>query len=125
MTARTITNSRLVDWAKLDNITVTLPIDLDDLTPWGTQAVTNVSDTYAILTTDWTVNCTENSFTLTLPTAVWISGKIYNLKNSGSGTITLNTTSSQKIDGYTSGSLSLSQFDNYQVQSDWINWIIL
>ena len=35
MTARTITNSRLVDWAKLDNITVTLPIDLDDLTPWG------------------------------------------------------------------------------------------
>ena len=29
MTARTITNSRLVDGAKLDNITVTVPIDLD------------------------------------------------------------------------------------------------
>ncbi len=31
MTARTITNSRLVDGAKLDNITVTAPINLDNV----------------------------------------------------------------------------------------------
>lgn len=31
MTARTIANSRLIDGAKLDNITVTSPIDLDSV----------------------------------------------------------------------------------------------
>ena len=33
--------------------------------------------------TDYTIDCTANSFTVTLPTAVGITGRIYNIKNSG------------------------------------------
>jgi hypothetical protein len=41
--------------------------------------------------TDYTVDCTANSFTVTLPTAIGITGRIYNIKNSGTGTITVAT----------------------------------
>jgi len=75
--------------------------------------------------TDSTVNCTANSFTVTLPTAVGISGRIYNIKNSGTGVITIATTSSQTIDGQASSAITLNQYDNLTVQSNNANWIIL
>jgi hypothetical protein len=56
---------------------------------------------------------------------VGATGQIYNLKNSGTGTITLNTTSSQTIDGSASGALTMVQYDAIPVQSDGANWMIL
>ena len=73
--------------------------------------------------TDYTVDCTANSFAVTLPTAVGIQGRIYNIKNTGTGTITVNTTSSQTIDGETSQ--TLNQGDSMLVQSTNSNWIII
>lgn len=80
---------------------------------------------YTLDATDFTVNCTANSFDITFPTAVGIEGRIYVVKNVGTGTITLKTTSSQTIDGNASATLTLAQWDSIMVQSDNANWIII
>lgn len=71
---------------------------------------------------DYQIECTANSFTVTLPTAVGIQGKMFSIKNSGTGTITVTTTSSQTIDGQLTQ--LLSQYDNLVVMSNNVNWII-
>lgn len=72
---------------------------------------------------DFTVECTANSFVITLPSAIGIKGKIYNLLNIGSGVITIDTSLSQTINGIASGILTLVQYDNIIVQSNGSNWI--
>ena len=62
---------------------------------------------YTVSATDYFVICTTNSFTVTLPTAVGITGRVYIIKNGTSGkTITLATTGSQTIDGSSPGTIS-------------------
>jgi hypothetical protein len=78
---------------------------------------------YTLTTTDYQVECTANSFTITLPTAVGVTGQIYSIKNSGTGTITVATTSSQTIDG--NSTQPLIQWENLVVMSNGANWIIL
>jgi hypothetical protein len=80
---------------------------------------------YTLTGSDRLINCTSGTFTLTLPTAVGSTGRVYDLKNTGSGVITLNTTSSQTIDANASGALTLNQWDNLTVVSDGANWIII
>ena len=80
------------------------------------------STTYTIGDEDYFIDCTSGTFTVTLPTAVGVSGKIYIVKNSESGTITVATTSSQTIDG--SSTKTLSQYQSIQVQSNGANWVI-
>lgn len=91
----------------------------------GNVAYTAKTSTYPIVATDTIINCTSGSFTVTLPTAVGAQGKIYIIKNSGSGVITIATTSSQTIDAYTSGNLQLLQYDSLMVVSNNANWIII
>lgn len=81
------------------------------------------TSTYTVTASDYTINCTSGTFTVTLPTAVSISGRTYVIKNSGAGTITIATTSSQTIDGVTTKTLN-TQYSGYTVQSDGANWII-
>lgn len=76
---------------------------------------------YTASTTDYTIDCTANSFSVTLPTAVSIAGRVYVIKNSGSGVISANTTSAQTIDGTTLQ--TLNQWDVLRVQSTGSNWI--
>lgn len=90
-----------------------------------TEVYRAITGTDTVLAGDYTVNATSGTFTLTLLTAVGRQGKIYNLKNSGTGLITLATTSGQTIDDDASGTLTLTQYENLQVQSDGANWIIL
>jgi len=64
------------------------------------RSVNNISSTTtagAAASTDYVYICT-NTFTLTLPTAVG-NTNVYTIKNIGTGTITVDTTSSQTIDG--------------------------
>ncbi len=93
----------------------------------GSFATAYVAKTgaYTLTASDYTVDCTSGTYALTLPTAVGCTGRIYVLNNSGTGVITLNTTSSQTIDGNSSGTLTLAQNKNYTVQSNGANWIIL
>jgi hypothetical protein len=80
--------------------------------------------TYSAAASDFVINCTANTFTVTLPTAVGITGKQYCVKNSGTGVITIDTTSSQTIDGVTSKVLSV-QYEYLWVMSNGANWIII
>lgn len=82
---------------------------------------------YAVASTDYTVNCTANSFTVTLPTAVGIMGQTFVIKNTGSGTtITVATTSSQTIfSNAASLSILLTTGDSVTLQSTGANWIVL
>lgn len=82
-----------------------------------------VTATYSILTTDYTIECTSGTFTVTLPTAIGVTGQLYNIKNSGTGSITLATTSSQTIDGATIA--TLLSLNSITVQSNGSNWIVL
>jgi len=79
--------------------------------------------TYTFSASDYTVNCTANTFTVNLPTAVGITGRIYVLKNSGTGVITLDADGTETIDGLLTK--SLNQWSSLMVQSDGANWIIL
>lgn len=99
--------------------TTTGQIELQNPTPYTAKTAT-----YTILNTDNTVDATSGTFTATLPTAVGVSGKIYTIKNSGAGVITVATTSSQTIDGSTTYSLA-TQYKYVTVQSNGANWIVI
>ncbi len=72
----------------------------------------------------YTINLTVTGKTATLPTAVGITGRMYVIKLTASGTGTVATTSSQTIDGSTTYSLG-SQYKYVTVQSDGANWIVI
>jgi len=91
----------------------------DYLTPFGYTAKTA---NYTILTTDTVINCTSNSFTLTFPTAVGISGKMFVVKNVGAGIITLAGNGGQTFDGVASPTIPTNTA--FILFSDGSNWII-
>jgi hypothetical protein len=90
----------------------------------GFSNYVSATATYTITATDYTVNCTTNSFTVTLPTAVGIAGKIYVIKNSGIGTITVDGNGTQTIDGSLTAVLSI-QYESITIQSTGTNFIII
>ena len=80
--------------------------------------------TYTITSDDYTINCTANTFTTTLPTAVGITGRIYNIKNSGTGTITIAANGTETIDGSLTAIIA-TQYNSITIQSTGTNWIII
>jgi len=85
--------------------------------------VTQVSATYTILPSDSLVIATANTFTVTLPTAVGVTGKSYTIKNSGVGTLTLDGSGAEAIDGVLTQ--VLTQFDCIVVVSNGVGWVII
>lgn len=93
--------------------------------PVGTFGYVAKTANYTAAAIDYMIDCTANTFQVTLPTAVGIAGKIYIIKNSASGTtVTIGTTSSQTIDGSTTKLLN-AQYAAYTVMSDGANWKII
>lgn len=74
--------------------------------------------------TDHIIDCTSGTFNVTLPTAVNITGRTYIIKNSGTGIITILTSSSQTIDGATTLVLGV-RYESVTLVSDGANWIII
>jgi len=108
--------STLVTTFSTNGISTTLGLSLG----YKTMNVAYTAQTY-----DYTIDCTGNTFTLTLPSSnINTIGKIYVIKNSGAGTITINTTSSQTIDGASTKVIN-TQYDGIMVQSDGSNWKII
>jgi len=103
----------------LPNATGTLALTTDITTP--SLINTAVATTFA--TPNETINCTANTFTVNLPTAVGIQGTTYTLVNSGTGTITLDPNGTETINGNTT--IDLVQYVSRTVQSDGTNWIII
>lgn len=96
------------------------------LTVFGSLAVA-YSATATGITLDGTqgvVKVTATGQTITLPTAVGITGREYTIKITASGSCTIATTSSQTIDGSTTYSLA-SQYKYATVVSDGANWIVV
>jgi LysM repeat protein len=81
------------------------------------------SSTYAVVASDYFVNATSGTFTITLPSAIGIAGKVYKFKNSGSGVVTIATTSSQTIDGSTTKTLAATGTLTVIAASN--NWVIM
>ena len=79
--------------------------------------------TYTITSDDYAIECTSGTFTVSLPTAVGISGKVYVVKNSGTGVITVDPNSTETIDGNLA--LDLYQYDSVTLMSNGANWIII
>ncbi|HSX42833.1 MAG TPA: polysaccharide deacetylase family protein [Candidatus Saccharimonadales bacterium] len=83
---------------------------------------------YAVTAADSTIaaNAVAGAFTVTLPTAVGIAGRIHTIKrtNSGTNAITVGTTSGQTIDGAATYVLA-AQYKYLVVQSDGANWMVI
>jgi hypothetical protein len=98
--------------------------DGSNLTGIPTTSYTEKTANYTATTSNNTINCVGNSFTITLPTAVGNVGKIFNIKNSAAGTtITVDPYGSETIDGEVTQ--TVTNPDNLQIQSTGSNWIIL
>jgi hypothetical protein len=87
-----------------------------------TFPATEINATYTVGTNDYLIDITGNTITVTLPTAVGVNGKNYVIKNRGTDVVTVETTSSQTIDG--ASTKSLNNNDGIEIISDGSNWII-
>ena len=94
-------------------------------------AIKNVTTSYNLLSTDYTINVTTTGDTTqTLPLSVSLTGKIYNIKNSdstGTSTITIATTSGELIDNLYGGGNDLQTIfpQSIKLQSTGSGWIII
>jgi hypothetical protein len=93
-----------------------------DLTINGRKIISDISATTTLSATQHFVNCTANTFTINLPTAVGIRGQEYVVVNSGSGTITIDPNGTETINGGTTGTLTPG--DAVTIMSTGTNWII-
>jgi hypothetical protein len=82
-----------------------------------------INTNYSVGVQDYTLNCTA-SLTLSLPTSIGVGGQIYNIKNGGTGTVTLNAASGEYIDG-NSFVLMSTQYEAITIQSTNSSWIII
>ena len=89
-----------------------------------TLPFTNQTGAYTVDNTDCIINCTANTFTVTLPTAVGIEGQYFVVKNSGTGVITIDGNGSETIDGQLNKTLAV-QYESMTVISNGANWIIV
>jgi len=80
-----------------------------------------VSSTDNVKPDDNLIVC-NGTFTITLPTAVGFTGE-YIIKNTGTGTITVDTTSSQTIDGDLT--MTIVEEDSMVVRSNGTDWLII
>ena len=87
-----------------------------------TYPLTGINASYSVGENDYLIDVTGNTITVTLPTAVGVNGKNYVIKNRGTDVVTVETTSSQTIDGV--NTKTLNNNDSIEVISDGSNWII-
>lgn len=108
------------------DITLTLPPYTGTLR--NVDAVAAKTANYTATASDDTISCDSSggTFTVTLPTAASITGKVYTIKKTDSSTtvVTIGTTSSQTIDGVTSMTIN-QQYDFVRVQSTGSAWNII
>lgn len=86
------------------------------------NSISSNTNAAALAATDYVYLC-SGTITLTLPTAV-NNTNLYTVKNVGSGTVTVATTSAQTIDGASSLSL-IEKYQAYTLISDNSNWNIV
>ncbi len=123
-----------INWKAGNNVTFTIAnnnqtkmVDVTVASTGGSgsgivRSIQNISASQnadASATTDYVYLC-SNTMTLTMPDAT-TNSNLYTIKNVGSGTITINTTSAQTIDGSASIILPV-QYTSVDLISDSANW---
>lgn len=87
-------------------------------------STTGVTGNYTVVSTSSFVGANCSSVcTVTLPTAVGITGKVYTVKMDGSSNVTIATTSAQTIDGGSTALLN-QQYTSLDLISNGTNWEI-
>lgn len=129
-TLNLITNSlTAIEMDSAQKVSIGGQAPLSTLDVRGSFSVAYVAKTanYTATVSDHTIECTANTFQVTLPTAVGITGRIYVVVNSGAGTITIGTTSSQTFVNVvaTPTTLTLAAVGSYRVQSNGANWMVI
>jgi len=115
-----ITDKATLDYAKSMNLELdNLNRDLNRYV--GKLVVTSVTDTYSIIADDEVILC-SGTFTVTLPGAGSSEGKVFYIKNTGSGTVTIS--SDETIDDDDTYDLG-SQYDFISVVSDGTEWWVI
>ena len=88
-------------------------------------SIVEVTAAYSVLLANNLINCTANSFTVTLPSAATVGeGVQFIIKNSGTGVITIACDGSETIDGETTQVLSI-QYESVTLVSDGTNWLVI
>lgn len=109
-------------------------IGFNTLTPnSGVSINTSLSTAYVTKTSSYTLGALDytlqftSAATVTLPTASGIAGRIYEIVNSSSGTVIINTVSGQIFTNITStpATLSMTAKGTYVVKSDGNNWMLI
>lgn len=79
---------------------------------------------YTATATDDIIDCTSGTFTVTLPTAVGIAGKELNIKNSGTGVITIDGNAAETIDGDATKTIT-TRYQVLTLVSNGSNWVVI
>jgi hypothetical protein len=95
---------------------------LGTLTGGQVRGYVSKSSNYTITSSDYLIHTTA-AVTITLPTAVGITGQVFAIKHTSAFPTTVDTTSSQTIDGTTTK--TLVQYEGIVVMSNGTNWIII
>jgi hypothetical protein len=116
-----LTDPNTLEYAKALNV------ELDnlrrDLNRYVSRVVlSSITEATTLGGSDEVVLC-NGTFTVTLPPAASSEGKLYFIKNIGSGTITIDGNSSETIDNATTK--VLYQYESKQVVSDGSEWWII
>lgn len=82
-----------------------------------------IAATYTASAADHTIDATSGTFDVDLPTAVGITGRIYVIKNSGVGTITIDPAGAELIDSLATATLVSGA--SITTQSTGTGWIII
>jgi hypothetical protein len=77
---------------------------------------------YIATLADTVITC-DGTFTVTLPTADGCAGREYNIKNIGTGVITVDANSTETIDGELTQ--TLDQWDAMAIVSNGTGWLII
>lgn len=95
----------------------------DKISPVENLNFRQTSTETTLTSSDVVLECTSGTFTVNLPTAVGITGRVYFIKNSGAGVVTVDPSGAELIDG--AASTVLSTTDGIQILSTGSGWIIL
>ena len=87
------------------------------------KSVTSVSDTYTVLTTDDVIEC-DGTFTVTLFTSVGNTGRTVEIRNIGTGVITIDPYSTQTINDEDTLIIA-NQWDSPKLYANGTNWGII
>lgn len=84
----------------------------------------SVSANYTLIGTDHTVECTDNSFTISLlSAAVVTAGREFVIANTGTGVITIDPFGAETING--DADFEIYQYESLTLKSNGVNWIII